>query len=378
MKKINVFLVLFFTLIVGMVSATLICNCPPVNPRPVFNLSADAAITPIPFTSEHPQISIQLKDSILAFAISPDQRSIAIGTSKNILLYDIKTFKQLRTITEQPSQFTLLDWSSDGKKLTIATLLNITDEPWVVHLLIFDTSTWQIIMDENKLGIDMSNEAISVLAWSPDNHSLAINRDRGVIVIDTQTRKITSRQNNFANGASSLTWSPDGTRLVGNGDTAKTLRRWKVSTDQYVRLFDKRLENAEQVAWSPDGTRIASANGGAICFWTAATNTCDGFIESDEKAALTLAWSSDGVKLATAGDAIRIWDTQTGKLLSAFGGVGEQTIHYAKIQWPTLNQPLITLQVNDYYQPGITAIRFWDVATGKILAEFIGKMIDYQ
>lgn len=378
MKKLNVFLVLFFTLIVGMVSATLICNCGPINPRPVFTQSADAAITPLPLPSEHPQTSIQLTDSILAFALSPDQNSIAISTNKNILLYDVKTFKQLRTISDQPSNMTQLNWSPDGKKLAVGTLINIPNEPWIIHLLVFDTSTWQITTDEKKLGIDLSNEAVSALAWSPDNRSLAVSLARNVIVVDTQTGKTISTQKEFANGANSLTWSPDGLRLVGNGDIAKSMRRWKVSSDESVRLFDKRLENAQQVAWSPDGTRIASAHWSTICFWAAATNTCDGFIQSDDRAALSLAWSADGAKLVTGGSAIRIWDTQTGRLLSAFGGVDKQTIRYAQIQWPAPNQPLITLQVNELYQPGITAVRFWDVATGKIIAEFIGANIQYQ
>ena len=75
-----------------------------------------------------------------------------------------------------------------------------------------------------------------------------------------------------------------------------------------------------QIAWSPDGKRIASGNfEGKVCFWTAATNKCDGLIKAHQNAVFSLVWSADGDQLATGGGIIRIWDTKTGKLVKSFG-----------------------------------------------------------
>ena len=370
MKKLNMFLVLFITLFVGMVSAVLICNCPPTNPRPIFTPSADATITPIPLAAQSPQRSIHLTEQILSFAIRPDQRNIAIGTSNGVLLYDLKTFTLLRRLTEKVGSISSLAWSPDGTKLAAGNRSVLSNDSGLANVLVWDTSTWKVIL-EPTFGDNVGDEPIPALAWSPDNRSLAVSVPmNSVVVLDTQSGKTISNQQDFAMVAYDLAWSPDGVRLVATGDMAKGLRRWKISNNEAVRLFDKRLEHALQLAWSPDGTRIASAHGdGKVCLWTAANNECDGLIDADPKTTYSLAWSADGAKLATGGSIITIWDTQTGRPLSAFGK--DEKVSYTRIQWPALNQPLVTLQRNENQQDG-TLIRFWDVATGKILAEFAG------
>lgn len=366
MKKYPLFFILFLTVFLSA------CQ-PAANSQPVFTPSADATITPLPLPALHPQTSIHLTGKILSFAIRPDQRSIAIGAGSEILLYDLKTFKLIRSIPEQASEITHLAWSPDGKKLAAGAFVQVSSDLAQAHVLVLDASTWQVLLDDDKLGEVMSNEPIYALAWSSDNFSLAVSIPVfNVIVLDTKTGKTISNQQQFASTVSSVIWSPDGTRLVAAGDMAKSLRRWKVSNDESVRLFDQRLENARQLAWSPDGARIASSHwDGAICFWTVATNTCDSLIQADPKVAYSLAWSADGAKLATGGSTIRIWDTVTGKLLSAFGE--DEKGMYTDIQWPAPDQPLVTLQASEYDQPEMTIIRFWDIATGKIMAEFIGE-----
>ena len=167
-----------------------------------------------------------------------------------------------------------------------------------------------------------------------------------------------------------VAWSPDGSRLVATNDMAYTIRRWKMSDGQSVRLFDKRVGNAMSLAWSPDGTRIASGHvGGGVCIWTAASNRCDGFMRAHQSATFSLAWSPDGSQLATGGGVIRIWDAHTGRLVTAFGE--EQGITYDKLEWPRAGGPLFSLQAS-FEHPGLTLLRVWDVGSGRVVMEFEG------
>lgn len=148
------------------------------------------------------------------------------------------------------------------------------------------------------------------------------------------------------------------------------IRRWKVSTDESVRLFDKRASSSISVVWSPDGTRIASGHsGGTVCLWTTSTNECDGLIYAHQTATFSLAWSPDGNQLATGGGVIRIWDTQTGNQLTAFG-LSETSV-YANLAWPTPDI-FISLETG-YGEEAATIVRFWDLATGNMLMEFEGQ-----
>jgi WD40 repeat protein len=207
------------------------------------------------------------------------------------------------------------------------------------------------------------------IAWSPDSHSLASGiNGMGVLVHDIQTGKIISRQETLA--AHSISWSPDGSRLVATGDLASGIRRWKVSTDEAVRLFDQRAVGFVQIAWSHDGKRIVSGTyDGKICFWTAATNKCDGFIKAHQNSVFSLAWSADGNQLATGGGIIRIWDSNTGKLIRSFG-MNDNSI-YTHLEWLGDNQPLVSSETG-YEDDALSIVRFWDVDTGNVLFEFHG------
>ena len=192
----------------------------------------------------------------------------------------------------------------------------------------------------------------------------------GVTTFDTRSGKVISRQDIFSGAISDISWSPDGSRLVATGDMAYAIRRWKISTDESVRLFNQRASTSITVEWSPDGKRIASGHfGGTVCFWTVETNECDGLIYAHQTATFSLAWSADGKRLATGGGVIRIWDSQTGLPLSAFG-LNEKAV-YTNLAW--LKPDLLISLETGYGSESPTTIRFWDLSTGRILMEFQGE-----
>jgi WD40 repeat protein len=144
-----------------------------------------------------------------------------------------------------------------------------------------------------------------------------------------------------------------------------------LDTNEFVRLYDSRAGSAViRLAWSPDGTRIASGHAGeTVCLWTVSTNQCDGLIYAHENQVSSLAWSPDGSQLATGGGVIRIWDSQTGELIRAFG-LSDQSI-YTKLVW--LEPDLLISLETGYASDALTLVRFWDLESGEILMEFEGQ-----
>jgi WD40 repeat protein len=334
---------------------------PQESSQPVFSTSNTGAPTPLSFPSEKTTIVAELSGRIRSFDISPDFKTIAFATSDGAVLYDLETYQPLRKLDEKGNVY-LVAWSPDGKKLSAASL----DDKGAYHLTAWDTSTWKTVFEEKSP--DGSFEAIYTdIAWSPDSRFLASGQEMGVTVYDVQTGKVISQQEQLS--AYSLSWSPDGSRLVSTGDWANGIRRWKVSTDESVRLFDQRTGGSMAIAWSPDGNRIASGQAdGNVCFWTAATNQCDGLIHAHANAVFSLAWSSDGTRLATGGGIIRIWDTSNGQPVISVGEQGG--IYYTQLEWPA-KHPLVSLETGSESE-AITIVRFWDVNTGKVLFEFHG------
>lgn len=336
---------------------------PESESAPRFTTSTYGMPAPIPLSETEPRVVAKLKGRIRAFDVSPDLKTIAFATSNGIELYDLKSFQPLRTLTGNAY---LVAWSPDGSQLASADLIKGA-EFGTAHLAVWDTSTWKVIFEQT--GKDETLDSIyGDVAWSPDGKLLANSINGiGVQVHDIQTGAIVSQQDMLS--AYEIAWSPDETRLVGTGDLAYGIRRWKVSTDESVRLFDQRAGSSMHAAWSPDGTRIASGHSdGVVCFWTVATNQCDGLIYAHANVVYSLTWSPGGNRLATGGGIIRIWDTHTGQLVTSFGEASNTL--YTELQWPA-NNPLVSLQTGNG-DPAATIVRFWDVDTGQILYEFQG------
>ena len=343
--------------------------CQPAPTQPVFTPSADATATSIPLTSTKPKTVATLLGVIWSFDVSPDLNAIAFATSKGLAVYDINTYAHLQTLEKNENVYSLA-WSPDGKQLAASVIRGVDETHGEVILKIWNTFTWKVA-SQPTFGEDLINERILDIAWSPDGAKLAISTDiHGVMVLDLNSGEIISHQTEFASSVQEISWSPDGSRLVSTGEMAYSLRRWKVSDDETVRLYDQRISNPWHVAWSPDGERIASGHVlGTVCLWTVATNKCDGFIQAHRSAVFSLAWSPDSQKLATGGGVIRIWDTQTGKLITAFGE-NEEYI-YTHLAWASVERPIISLEFA-LENPGDTRVRFWNIDTGMPLVEFQG------
>ncbi|MFN3491605.1 MAG: WD40 repeat domain-containing protein, partial [Anaerolineales bacterium] len=163
-------------------------------------------------------------------------------------------------------------------------------------------------------------------------------------------------------------WSPDGSRLIFT-EAGFGLRRWRVDTDDWVRLYDAESQPASQVAWSPNGRYIASGHyGGTVCVWNVWNNQCEGFIRAHFNSVDGLAWSPDSKQIATASGAIRIWDIKTGEEEFAFGYA--ENINYTQLEWVS-EQTTATLETS-YTQNISPSIKFWDVSTGDVTFSFRG------
>ncbi len=354
--------------------------CAPAGAQPVFDLRPLPEATSIPMTS-NPRVVATLQSTISSFDVSPDGKLIALATSGGVELYDLHTYEHVRSLNEGEVA-TRVAWSADGNWLAVGSTKDYGTPFFVggdasnsnkARLSVWDRNTWKVIF-EPEFGNEMVNQSFADLAWSPNGRALAFSTDLGgVQVLDTQSGAVLSRQTDFAATVTSISWSPDSSRLLANHDMGYAMRRWRLSDDQAIRLFDPRSSNFRAVAWSPDGTRIASGDGqGGVCLWTAATNRCDGFFRAHRTATFSLAWSPDGNQLATGGGVIRIWDTKTGQLIKGFGE--DNGYIYTEIEWLSANGPLVSLETS-IQGAGTTPLRLWDVSTGAVFAELRGQRV---
>jgi len=152
-------------------------------------------------------------------------------------------------------------------------------------------------------------------------------------------------------------FSPDGKRVV-LGQRHLTVRIWNVETGQLLTVFRGHNKNVFAVAFSPDGKSVASAGGGIIKIWDAATGSELMSMEDEASSTmLSLTYTPDGSRLISCGSnkAIRVWDVARGKEILTIENEGRQGYCLAVSR----DGKLIALSHQD------STIPIWDATTGK-------------
>ena len=238
-----------------------------------------------------------------------------------------------------------LHWSPDGQHLAFLTwdpqgqrlyLASVTD----LRLLSYSGSTDTFHVASASAGWEIQNLGVgpaTVIAWSPDSHSLLRRQDAELARIDLPSLQPSVLESR-ASPLSVPAWSPDGTLIayVASGRGGDFL--FVAQPNRADRRQLARVTGIGHLLWSPDGGRIALGQ---------SMDAADGFMQSlqvvDVAAgqATTLAtgplvaffWSPDGGRLAyatTSSDGMgllwRVITPATGQSvdLAAFVPTGEE------------------------------------------------------
>lgn len=248
---------------------------------------------------------------VSALAFSPDGRRLAAASEdKNIYLWDAESGMALGLLTGHTDRVHALAWHPSGRKLVSAG--------WDTTARVWDAETFQPV-------ILLNNHAtqVTALAFSPDGKRLA-SADSGdaIHVWDFDAGKELAVLKGHTDLVYSLAFSKDGQHLASGG-AEKVIRIWDLRKGQSTALADMaRLPNLGNLrrgwsglAVSPDGSRLATAGGGVLQVWDAASGQPQAQAQTDATLQ-SLAFSPDGRWVAGGGSDARVqlWETATGRV----------------------------------------------------------------
>ena len=281
---------------------------------------ADEPTGPLPIVCE-------IKDArIEPFAFSPDGKTIAVGRTMKIELFDPKTGKSKAVISgTEFGGFSSLVWSEDGTK----------------------------IFTGGSGGYGPSPETL--LRWD-----LKTGKEEKVFKLPAPEKK-PGGSGSSRPGIKAVALSPDGKSLA-SGDDSGTVRLWDATKGTQLLTFSVRqnesVRSISALAYSPDGKTFAAATGREVRIYDAATGEENAKLLSNNGAPLSLRFSPDGKTLASLefSNGVRLWDVGSGKeqWLSKNVGRAEATA----IAGFTPEGKAIAVS----YEDGTVAIR--DAATG--------------
>jgi WD40 repeat protein len=239
-------------------------------------------------------------------AFSPDGQLVAsVGNSKDILLWDPATGKQVGRLQGNNKEVYDVAFSPDGRYLASAGYDGA---------LVWDVHTRNLVHTFRPKDVRFATR----VGFRPDSRRLAVARDRGVTIFDLDS------------GAALLsipckvwmcvaTYSPDGEKLLtanpGNSTLRARVQVWDAETGQELLSLKGEQARVNTALFDKQGARILTASDdGTAKIWDLKGRELKRF-KGHTGPVFTLALDPEEKRLATAsGDGtVKIWDVATGQ-----------------------------------------------------------------
>lgn len=199
------------------------------------------------------------RSSITEIAWSPDGTHLAVsGWTDQVLIWETVHWQQVLTChipgDKVPGGYNLR-WSPDGTRLACIGL----DEDYTFS--VWDATSGSLLMQWPLLPHSPRPDwRWARINWSSDSTRLALGFYRQVHIRDARTLELLSaiETPDIANSPGAV-WSPDGSYLAIDGQSARHIQIWNTSKEQ----FEPRLTVAWRggFSWSPDGRSLACGCG---------------------------------------------------------------------------------------------------------------------
>ncbi len=211
---------------------------------------------------------------------------------------------------------------------------------------------------------------VQAVTWSPVSLQVASGSADQVHIWDalTRTNVFTYRDRNRRGQIWSLSWSPDGKRIV-SGTMRQIASVWAASTGNSLVIYEKHKESPPSlkfdVKWSSDGKYIAS--GGVdktVQVWDANNGTPLFTYQGHTDEVSAVSWSPDGKCIASGSEdkTVQVWDANSGTI--AFTHSGHTQAVYA-VAWSPDGKSIASASKD-------TTVQVWDAATDDRLLTFTG------
>ena len=321
-------------------------------------------------------------EDVLTMAWSPDNNYLAVSIYHGaIIIWDVQTGEQIQFLGEQAQLFKAvgentiaLEWASDGKRL-----ISLEGHPFAStynqRLVVWDVETGEQLRSLNE-----GRGPVFGVAWSPSGELLASTIGKGEVAIwqSSNGRKLRSLyvpDDEIYN----LAWSPDGKFLALGGHD---LTIWDTQNERRI-LYDQpdySYQGIAEVAWSPDGKKLASLYpDGQGSIWDATTGEKLLTLPKN-RFSEQIDWSPQGYLVGTSYPfetngmmQVTLWDSFTGEAVLTKQG-------FTDIVWSPDGDIIASVSDNGtkYLHDDVTMV-LWDAKSGNEIRRITpGVFLNYM
>jgi WD40 repeat protein len=316
-----------------------------------------------------------------AVALSPDGKTLAVGTFNSLRVLELVSGKVLFTI-EDTNDVLAVDFSPDGKTLLMGYsgtegctvgLLDLATKKERVSVKAHEARAGCVKFSADGKQFATAGDSPAVQVWDARSGKQVMaleghTRSTFAVAFSSDGAPLASSGALLDVGAmSGVAISPDG-KTLATGSWEGTVTLWDVNSGRERATLKAHEEVACSVAFSPDGKRLVTGGWDhSVKVWDVATGKEVLTLKGDSRI-YCVAFSPDGKVLAggTRDRMARLWDAETGKELAAL----PHAMHVFSVVFSPVESTLATAARPNAQSPN--TVRIWDTAKGRELVVING------
>jgi|GEM_PF-6944173 len=237
---------------------------------------------------------------------SPDGTLLASAGQDGVRIWNAQSGREIHFLNSHTEMVIYVDWSPDGTKLVSASEDNT--------IRVWDTKT-----GEDTHLISGHTDIVTQVLWNPQGtHFSSISWDGTIRIWSTDGKEVhrIETKEGFQNAPSTISWSPDGSKLAA-GSRAKAGLIIDAVSGNIIQTLSGHKRGIQHIDWDASGQKIATASWDkTVRIWDA-KGTLIKVLEGPRAGVMYVDWSPDGTQIAAAASSslIHVWDVKSGEEL---------------------------------------------------------------